>query len=172
MNIFKGCYGRASCFSTPDNPLLQFFLLPDVLPHSCWVKCFVSSALAAKKSRSEEWFVCGYCSARPVHSDFHGSQHGAVMFVPIPVWVTAAPGWVCGHSYLHHRGTVPIPVTAGGCISEIWTFIKKNHFKPTQLDLRGVDTSFLIPRWEMAFLKAKLHFWYYPVRWWHSKCIF
>lgn len=53
-NIFKGCYGSANCSSTADNSLLHFFLLPDILPHSCWVNFFLSSALPPKKSRSEE----------------------------------------------------------------------------------------------------------------------
>lgn len=126
---------------------LMFCLLGEVI-------CLLCPASQKEQVRG---VICVWLllSKAPAQSGFHGSQHGAVMSVPIPVWVTAAPGWLYGHSYLHHRGTVPITVTAGACISEIRISIKKNHFR---LCLHEVGNSFLIPKWEMGFPQSKVTF--------------
>lgn len=57
-NIFKGCYGSANCSSTADNSLLLFFLLPDILPHSCWVNFFSPLPCHPKRAgQRSDWCV-------------------------------------------------------------------------------------------------------------------
>lgn len=142
-NIFKGFYGSANCFSTPDNPLSQFFSIIWCFPLLLLdeVICLLYRAIQKEQVRgvicvdmaqqglftnSFPWIIAWCCSSQAVPC-LSPVVRDSLQHYP----TGAAPALGAWTRLPVLQGETPIQVTVVSCTSGILIFMKTNHFGPT-----------------------------------------